>query len=91
MPRADPCSSLSESMVFKHRVITAVLVNLSVTTWSESYPLDLGRSVTTWSESYPLDLGRSVIKSMVIVPKGRSGISIGCKGTIVGCVSFLVD
>ena len=66
----------SESIVFMHGVITAVLVN---------------RSVTTWSESYPFDSGKFVIKSMVIVPKGRSGISVGCKGTMVGCVLFLVD
>ena len=66
----------SESIVFRHSVIIAVLVNLSI---------------TTWSESNPLDLGRSVIKSMVIVPNGLSGISIGWSGTIVGCVLFLVD
>ena len=66
----------SESMDFWHGVITTVLVN---------------QSVTTCSKSYPFDSGRSVIKSMVIVPKGRSGISVGCKGTMVGWVSFLVD
>ena len=67
---------LSELIDFTHGVITIVLVNLLV---------------TTWSELYPFDLERLVIKSMVIVPKGLSGISIGCRGTMVECVLFLVD
>ena len=67
---------LSESIVFRHGMIIAVLVNLSI---------------TTWSESNPLDLGRSVMKSIVIVLNGLSGISIGWSGTIVGYVLFLVD
>ena len=66
----------SELMDFLHRVITAVLVNLSV---------------TIWSKLYLFDSGRLVMKSMVIVPNGLSRISIGYKGTMVECVSFLVD
>ena len=66
----------SESIDFLHGVMIAVFVK---------------RSVTTCSESYPFDSGRSVTKSIVIVPNGRSGISVGCNGTIVGCVSFFVD
>src|SRR5579864_2423315 len=41
----------------------------------------LNRSTTTNNESYPCDSGKSVMKSIVIVSHGLSGISLGFKGT----------
>src|SRR5271170_6407851 len=41
--------------------------------------------------SYPFEGGRSVMKSMVIVSNGVSGISVGCRGSLVGWVMFLVS
>ena len=48
-------------------------------------------SVQTRMESYPFEVGRSVIKSMVIISNGRSGISVGWSGSVVGCVLFFVS
>src|SRR5271156_2134339 len=59
----------SASMVLVHGASMIVLVYLSVHT----------RIV-----SYPFEGGRSVIKSMVIVSNGVSGVSVGCRGSQVG-------
>ena len=66
----------SASMVLVHGVSMIVLVHLSV---------------HTRIASYLFEGGRSVMKSMVIVSNGRSGISVGCRGSQVGCVIFLVS
>jgi hypothetical protein len=40
--------------------------------------------------SYPFDVGRSVMKSIVIVSYGPSGISVGFSGTLTGGCIFVV-
>ena len=40
--------------------------------------------------SYPFDVGRSVMKSIVIVSHGPSGISVGFSGTLTGGHIFVV-
>ena len=44
----------------------------------------LWRSTTVRMLSYPADFGRSVMKSIVIVSHGPSGISLGFSGTLTG-------
>ena len=39
---------------------------------------------------YPLDVGRSVMKSIVIVSHGPSGISVGFSGTLTGGLILVV-
>jgi formate/nitrite transporter FocA (FNT family) len=40
--------------------------------------------------SYPFDVGRLVMKSIVIVSHGPSGISVGFSGTLTGGRIFVV-
>ena len=50
----------------------------------------LGRSTTIRMLSYPFDVGRSVMKSMVIISYGPSGILVGFSGTLTGGHIFVV-
>ena len=50
----------------------------------------LWQSMTVRMLSYPFDVGRSVMKSIVIVSHGPSGISVGFSGTLTGGRIFVV-
>jgi hypothetical protein len=47
-------------------------------------------SMTVRMLSYPFDVGRSVMKSIVIIFHGPSGISVGFSGTLTGGYIFVV-
>jgi hypothetical protein len=50
----------------------------------------LWQSMTVRMLSYPFDVGRSVMKSIVIVSHGPSGILVGFSGTLTGGHIFVV-
>ena len=50
----------------------------------------LWQSMTVRILSYPFDIGRSVMKSIVIISHGPSGISVGFSGTLTGGHIFVV-
>ena len=50
----------------------------------------LCQSTTVRILSYPFDVGRSVMKSIVMVSHGPSGISLGFNGTLTGGLILVV-
>jgi hypothetical protein len=50
----------------------------------------LWQSITVRMLLYPFDVGRSVMKSIVIISHGPSGISVGFSGTLTGGHIFVV-
>jgi hypothetical protein len=50
----------------------------------------LWQSMTVRMLLYPFDVGRSVIKSIVIISHGPSGISVGFSGTLTDGHIFIV-